>query len=347
MTNRAERAAETIVAGIINGVNDLGLVLKPEGEPAFIAAIIEAIENEYPPSSALVSEIAEKIATLMVGYNHRVQWPRAIEIVAAELVDFRRAIELEQRRSPQPSTVRVAALIALRLETLPDSPTLDAVVAAIAEELTACGRGAVAVTEPEVARLIEEAKRVLAAATDGPWTPAGGAYVGIWHDLIGICRVGVGTDNPPSDAECEANVELILFARRRLLDLVTALEQQIAARGEAERALCDIYGICHRIGLDMVCKETDIMQIRQIVNSTNALAQLDNPTESGEPIHDWAWALGQMKAGKPVMRAAVRGNVRFDKHGLLAFSSLYWPHSEDFEATDWQLAQSDRAEVNE
>lgn len=75
MTNneRAERAARNIVAGILAGGVDLGLVFKPEGETAFIAAIIEAIENEYPPLSrppippSLVTRatlIALRLATL-------------------------------------------------------------------------------------------------------------------------------------------------------------------------------------------------------------------------------------------------------------------------------------------
>lgn len=121
-------------------------------------------ENDIQPS-ALIDEVAERIVTVtlvsdyvetVIG-SHR---PELITAIASILADFKRAIELQEygaaniaRQSVSSSIATRASLIALRLEALPEQATLDEVVAAIADELSSW-----VVVEPEVAKLIEEAR---------------------------------------------------------------------------------------------------------------------------------------------------------------------------------------------
>lgn len=305
---RAVRAARNIAAGIRDAGRDLGLAYKPEGEPSLVAAIIEAIENEYSPSSALVGEVAERVAG------------------AARIAEYQAS---EKGQSVEGINIAKAAIV----------PVLADFKRAI--ELNA--RGKVVVAESELAKLIEEARK---------WT------------TFFAC-----VENRPDLAGC-------------FNGLRTALERQIAARRAAEdRALpdscvpmlnstieaLDIYinqlrGQIEtaRVALSASRRFADMgalkrgplaMMAAAVKNHCDlALAQLDNPTESGEPIHDWSWALTQLRQMAHVRHDRFASDCYlylhpYEQHGgryiMLHNENGEWnwqPQGYDFNAV-WQLVE--------
>lgn len=366
MDERAKRAAENIVAGVLSGGNDVGLVFKPEGELAFVEAIIEAIENEYQPLSdpsvaQLIEEARECVRLLPDGMMNLDagevaktvnQLCGALEqqVVArgeaekrVEEVERRLRIPCAQCGGPHEFDTSIPSVVwnrIIRASSLPDYLCTTCIVRAFAtagEGFTATLWGEDFNGVPievivngqnaqDAAAISEENTRLRVRIQELEEVEQMNAV--LKYDWLALCGL-----------------------RESYITALTAISKWIKPIDNGRCGVCRIAFRSYDLrGNPQPCESPTCLS--RLLD--NALASMiDPPPENVKYQGSWLWALSQMKAGKRVRRTvwpltswlAHAPYVMFGGH-LIELTNEMQRHGnwgalvEDFEATDWQLTDS-------